>query len=164
MILLSGLPGTGKSTFAAWLAEQRGYFLIETDREPGWYAHLAVSDADGAAATVASIRACGDDVVVEWGFLPKYLDSVRLLRDAGVEAWWFSGDEAATRDAFIRRTGGTESVMRVYEAQLDRIRGATSAIEHFYGGRIIHSVTAGPNFMSPEEIADVMLRTSPHDH
>ena len=158
VLLVSGLPGAGKSTFASWLAGHRGYVAIDTDKQPEWFARLAVNDRTEAETTFELLRTMGEDVVVEWGFLPKALGSVRLLRDAGVEAWWFTGDLAATRASFQRRTGGTDVAMRMYEAQLSRIEAALPRIEEFYGERIVRTVAEGPTFERPESLASTILQ------
>ena len=48
--------------------------------------------------------------------------------------------------------------MALYAAQVGRIEAARSLIERFYGERVIHTVTEGPTYLPPENVADLILQ------
>ena len=99
------------------------------------------------------MRALGPDVIVEWGFKVALLGCVRYLRAAGLESWWFDGDEMAARQGYINRRGDSPEAMRAYQVQVDEIQAAWPQLERFYGDHIIRTVSAGPTYMIPNDIA-----------
>lgn len=85
VLILWGVPGTGKSTFAKYLVEERSYLHIDTD-------------LGGAGENkAAKARHYPQPVVIEYGmFTDAYgLALLGRLRDAGADVWWFDGDRAA---------------------------------------------------------------------
>jgi hypothetical protein len=158
LVLLSGRPGSGKTTFGRWLTQERGFIHVETDSEwSTWGPMLCVQDLQQALKTRNRARALGANVMVEWGFKVALLGSVRLLRTAGFDAWWFDGDEVAARQGYVRRRGGSAAVMAAYQLQVDEIGAARRELQHFYRDHLIESVSPGPTYMSPEDIEQIML-------
>ena len=96
LLILSGLPGAGKTTYACWL-ERRGWGRLSVDH----------SDQAPALATAWWRAVGGDDtqlyaiarsytgVVIEWGFSPARLSEVKAMIDSGYDAWYFDGDHQA---------------------------------------------------------------------
>ena len=73
-LLLSGIPGAGKSTYARWLSSEHGYVVIEQDAGDFQrfgllpllpHPHVAPLDV---SAFVGQLQKVGNPVVVEWGF------------------------------------------------------------------------------------------------
>jgi hypothetical protein len=158
LILLSGRPGSGKTSYGSWLAEQRGFVHIDTDfRWTEWGPLICVENLDQAVMTRNRTRALGPDVIIEWGFRPALLRCVRLLRSAGFDSWWLDGDEAGSRHGFMTREGDSEEVVAAYTAQVDAIEAARTKLEKFYGDHIINAVSAGPTYMPFEQVASIML-------
>lgn len=79
-LLVSGIPGAGKSTFARWLGVEYSFHHVDIDfdRYPD------------ASAWLKMPR-----VVVDWGFPPNCLPFVRDLVANGFSHWWFDGDRQA---------------------------------------------------------------------
>ena len=125
MLLISGQPGAGKSSFCRWLANQHGYVHVETDVEwAQWGPYLGASDLASARDARNQIRLLGPDVAFEWGFSPELLPRVKQLAMMGLERWWFRADELA------------------YQAQIARIEGNWSRIEAVYRDRILDVLDA----------------------
>ena len=161
LVLRSGRPGTGKSVYANWLKENRGFVHVETDADLDTLVQLAsIESLDGAIAIHNQVRAKGPDVIVEWGFKVAYFQCVRYLRNVGFDSWWFDGDEQAARQGYISRSGDSLQMMKAYQVQVDGIQEAWPKLERFYGDHIIRTVSAGPTYMSPNDIASVMFVNS----
>lgn len=152
LLLLSGLPGTGKSHYGKWLADEHGYVQWETEAHwDRWGALMADGPSIRTATSACNVvRALGADVVVEWGFVPADLPFVRVLGKVGLELWWFSGDEAAARQSWQTRPVPLDDI--VFDNQLDRIHDAWSKIEPVYRDNIIETVMPGPTYLSEMDI------------
>ena len=156
LILLSGRPGTGKTHFGQWLAQHRGFVWVEGDANPEWTSLLAVTTHDVASHTRDRATALGDQVVIEWGFPVRCLESVRLLRDAGFDAWWFDGEKKGARAGYIESHGDRDAAMVNYGAQTAAIDESLSVIWQFYGDHVVMTVTRDGR-LGPEQVAAVVL-------
>jgi hypothetical protein len=143
-IVIWGVPGTGKSTFARWLVENKGFTYAETDR--------------GAATAVQQVAARveqGQPVVWEYGMYvqPDTIETLRRLREFGAEPWWFDGDRDAAFQAW--RSENVKS-NRPYPDQLwCNVVGTINAnwhlVERFFGvDRILRTIEAGPFHVPPD--------------
>lgn len=158
LVLLSGRPGAGKTSYAEWLAAQRGFIHVDTDSEwATWGPLLCIRSAEAAIATANRARDLGPNVVIEWGFKMALLDCVRLLRDAGFDAWWLDGDEAAARQGYVMRRGDAPGVMAAYWTQVREIEAAWADLESFYGDHVIRTVTCVAAYAPHTSVASTML-------
>lgn len=158
LILLSGRPGTGKTAYGEWLVENLGYAHIDSDSLwDEWGSRLIVGTLDEAIATRNYARQLGEKVVIEWGFKVALLNSVRLLRTADFETWWFDGDESAARHGYMQRRGDSAPVMAAYQVQTSEINDAWPKLQKFYGDHIIRTVEQRPTYKTFDEIASIMF-------
>src|SRR4029077_6677540 len=87
LVLISGIPGTGKSCFANWLHENHGFV------------HLDV-DAQGQLPSTDWLLQ-QNRLVIDWGFpaneprLSTMIEIIQSWISVGVEHWWFDGDREA---------------------------------------------------------------------
>jgi hypothetical protein len=123
-VLLSGIPGSGKSSFGRWLQAAKGFIYLDIENgalesaglTPLW--NSMFSPQRSVTGFVSALGRMANPVVLDWGFPPLHLPIVESLTQAGVEVWWFDGDRGAARDSFLRR--GTVSV-ECLNIQMDAI-------------------------------------------
>ena len=120
LILLTGLPATGKSAYCDHLHGAFGFHTIKTDDHPEVIAEAVQSTAGFVARYCGTYRR----VVIEWGFLPSLLDFVLALKDQGAKLVWFQGDAALCRRHYLVSVSGDPIRMGVFETQVTRIERA----------------------------------------
>jgi hypothetical protein len=161
LILLSGVPATGKSTFGRWLECERGFDHV--DVENGGFDRLGLSLAWSAVCQlpppqvspfIAALRGLRRPIALDWGFPPPWLPLVRALHDAGVTAWWFDGDRQAARAVFIRRA--TVQV-EALDLQMRHIEAYQALFDDFYAGRVVQAIHPDGSFTPPERIFDTIF-------
>jgi gluconate kinase len=123
LLLLTGIPGTGKTSAGEYLAHHHGFAHLEAEVFAGsrsisnrqewetlWQEFLARADA---------LKKAGKSVVITWGFMPGVDDkTIRSLQAMGFTMVWFDGDRKAARREFLRRGTVPEQLLDV---QLKRI-------------------------------------------
>jgi hypothetical protein len=152
LLLITGIPGTGKTTLGNYLAEHHGFRHL--DFETGALARFWRFGERGFRARLAAAKRRTRNIVVTWGFVPdSQLDMVRAMRSLGFDWIWLDGDRAAARRAFIAR--GTVSV-QMLDAQMERIA------EHIdlatLRPRIVDPFDSAGRFRPLEEVAAELIR------
>ena len=123
-IVLSGIPGTGKSTYAGWLHETYDFVHRDVDYQ-GLPPDLVVRDQR--------------PVIVDWGFpanepcLTTCITLIRNWKTIGAKLWWFDGDREAALASFLKR--GTVPKQQ-WDYQMKGINDNWSKIEAEIDGRI----------------------------
>jgi hypothetical protein len=147
-ILITGIPATGKSTFARWLADEHGYVRCPSGEEPNPSTFFA--DVDRARDTSAN-------VVIDWGFPLSQIKEVRSLIASGIEPWWFDGDRGVALQVFLTRKGHPATKAE-WDAQLRNIEEHWDELAITFEGRIPDVVSPGPVQISHEERWALMER------
>ena len=162
-MVLWGVPGVGKSTFARWLKANKGYEHVDTDvvaargpsstLERSWFGVTS-----GQSTPEAFIKAAAEfprPVVVEYGLFadPAGVALLSRLEVLGARPLWFDGDRAAAKEAWRSENrvghrpfadGKWDEVVTVIDANWPLIQG-------FFGpDRIVRSIESGPAHVSPE--------------
>lgn len=156
-LLVSGLPGAGKSTFCHWLSQTHGYYHFDVDCETALgnpVARLLSDPRPGSLQDLVRQLSEGHErVAFDWGFPSELIVRVRVLRHLGADLWWFGGDEeAAIRSFEARRTVG----MATLAAQLRGIHQYWPRIEKLFQGRMLQAILPGPTYMPSEELFRAM--------
>jgi len=101
LFLLTGIPGTGKTTYGDDLAKLFGFAHYDIE-DPATGERL-ISDS---TSFIQELLRHGKDTVVTWGFNPVHQPSVSAvlqLKNSGFKLIWFDGNRPAALRAFIKR-------------------------------------------------------------
>lgn len=115
LFLLTGIPGTGKTTIGDWLSQEHGFLHINAEgllnADSSHY--LLIQYFDQALLS-------GRDVVISWGFWPGQDDpDIQKFRENGFKLVWFDGNRDAALREFLRR--GPFPPEAAFHAQIKRI-------------------------------------------
>jgi len=167
VLILWGVPGTGKSTYAKHLVKHHGYVHIDTDvggagESKAAKAWRAVLNGQGTSEDFVKIASYNPEpVVMEYGMFanPQGRELLRRLRDAGAEPWWFDGDRVAAfkvwqeenkkaRPTFVDPMW--HNVVRVIDENY-------AALKDFFGDNMVRTIEAGPTHVPPEDTFKTMF-------
>lgn len=153
VLILSGLPGSGKTYYAQWL-EGRGWLCLEgdkPDRGPMDHArHELVANLD-VPGFVDAAAVAGKPMVVEWGFPVRWLPQLRELLEAGFNCWWFDGNRQATLISWRGAQGKARD--HEWQTQVRDISECWPDIATAYGPeRILRTIGPGPFHLPPQQI------------
>jgi hypothetical protein len=109
-LLISGIPGSGKSIFGEWLAASKKFVHIDMEKDgldkrglrAAWELFWQGRDRTGFLEALERLSA---STMLDWGFPPSLLGVVSSLKAGGVDVWWFDGDRLAARALFEARSG-----------------------------------------------------------
>ncbi len=155
ILLISGVPVSGKSYFGQWLERTASFihFDVEEDGRLGCRGLKPLWDRCFTHGTVRplvkALRGLASPVVLDWGFPPECLSVVAMLKSEGLSIWWFNADHAAARRAFIKR-GGVP--LGCFDQQITKIKCAWPNIEALSELQIITTLGPDDKRLSPEEI------------
>lgn len=153
IILISGLPASGKSSYCRWLHAARDYVHVDLDQD---LRRGAVS----LPSMLDSLRRSAFSAAIDWGFHPHAdFQAARCLTREIDGFWWFDGDREAARQRFCERRdrGEHPATLDDFERQLDQINSNWTEIENLFRGRIIRSILPGPRNIAPEVIFAQMV-------
>ena len=168
VLILWGVPGTGKSTFAKYLVENHGYAHIDTDAG-------GAGDSRAAKAWQAVLNGTGtpeefvklarydpQPVVMEYGLFAndQGIGLLGRLRKAGAEAWWFDGDRKAAFRAWQDENAKArpDFVDPMWHNVVAVIDANYASLEAFFGTKMVRTIEAGPVHSAPEETFNAMFR------
>ena len=156
LLLLSGIPASGKSTYGQWLADNKGFLFLDAENEgsldgvglrPLWNSMFS----PGAAVVpfVQALRQLGQPIALDWGFPPACLPVIEALKHAGFEIWWFDGDRAAARQSFITRN---TVPIGCFDLQIQNIDKYWRDIKRVFGDHVIETIAAGSSYLDHRQI------------
>jgi hypothetical protein len=153
LVLLAGIPATGKSTFGAWLSKEKRFKHEDLEQHQN---HLDWLERKSPVRFIDELRAGRPDFILNWGFPPNdhYFAKVRDLVDAGMTPWWFDGDRGAALDSFIER----DTVSReAWDAQLAQVETRWTDIEDIFGANRIDVIDSDGAYLPCPAIYEVMF-------
>jgi hypothetical protein len=149
IVLLAGIPATGKSFFGHWLAENRHFVHLDIENSDRLQELSTAVRQNGVATFVDKLGQLGQRVVLDWGFPPRLLYFVKEMKECGVRLWWFDGDHDRAREEFIKR--GTV-LLPNFERQMHQIGLHWNEIREVFQPNILQVLDSEGHRMTPEEI------------
>jgi hypothetical protein len=153
IVLLCGIPGSGKTTYSRWLAQQKAFDHLDFDEL------LSGTGTPTQLKLIGLLKTSPRDfvhklsrrapTVIDWGFSLASIALIRELQQRGISVWWFDGDREAALQSFIAR--GTVS-LEAFRNQMGAIEKGWNQIKAVIGNRVINAVAAGPTHLAPEKI------------
>ena len=106
LILITGIPGTGKTTYGKEFEKRFGYVHLDLENSS-----LLRELSSGPAEFIEALVKRRKDIVVTWGFLPdeRQTSIVEQFKARGFKLVWFDGNRPAALKAFIRRDTVSEN-------------------------------------------------------
>jgi hypothetical protein len=149
VILLSGIPATGKSTFARYLAQKYSFAHYDLECYPRGWPVPELRDTWEASRSdfVAQVRKHHDRIALDWGFPVHCLSWVKELLADGVRLIWFDGDIARARQEFVKRGG---IAVTNFEAQVAAIQNA--GYPDVLKCLVVSALSGSGGFLNPREI------------
>jgi hypothetical protein len=140
-LLVTGVPCTGKTTFARWLATEQDFVSCHVDHD-----QRALQDAATAASSDRR-------VILDWGIPVGALDFARqFIQQFGFQAWWFDGDVDTAKQVFVGRPNHPASLTD-WDIYMTGLRTHASEYAALYNDRLIRALEPGPRWtMTDEEI------------
>jgi adenylate kinase family enzyme len=153
LLLLTGIPGTGKTTMGCYLKDRYGFMHWDFEHSSNWPSQVKSAQLRSPDDFVRSLRAFGDLHTITWGFMPVVSDPyIHRLKQLGAEMIWFDGNRKAAREAFNRRGTVPENLL---DLQLERIN--QDDIITKFNPRIVDTFDRNGNFLSKEAIARMLI-------
>lgn len=157
IILLSGIPATGKSTYGRWLEKNKGFIHLDVENETrGLKKNLASGffSSTSSIPHLEELKKLGAPVLLDWGFPPENLSFVQKLKQEGVTLWWFNGDHDAARRAFIARN---TVAVECLDIQMPKIVRCWDQIKQVFHPNILEVLKSNDRRMNYDQIFDEMF-------
>lgn len=142
--LITGIPGTGKTTFGDKFATDFGFVHYDLEDQQ------TLNRLTTFTQFISELLSLKKSAVITWGFNPEdppSLELIRQLRNAGFKMIWFAGNRSAALQAFRER--GTVSEQTLV-AQMERIE--RSKIVERLKPTIINPMDENGRFKSPGDL------------
>jgi len=107
LLLLSGIPAAGKSSFGRYLAREHAFAHYDLECHPrGWPRPDLKGVWDSSRTNfVARLNEFHERIALDWGFPPTAMPWVHELIATGVRLVWFGADVEKARRLFLQRGG-----------------------------------------------------------
>lgn len=156
IILLSGIPATGKSHFANYLKSKRGFTHYDMEAHQSEWPRPDLKDlwdTDRAAFVKATLKR-HKRVVLDWGFPVSCISRVKELQEQGVKLIWFDGDITCARTVFVKR-GGKGNVA-TFDTQIRAIQQADYP-RNLNNCLVVRALSASGLFLEDDRIESIVF-------
>lgn len=169
VLLICGMPASGKTTFGNWLRDTRGWLhldleladcLTANNLPSFWSRRIWELDPPGLQSFIRHLRTLDRSTVMTWGFHIDCLPLIQTMADAGVVPWWFEVDRLAARQQFSARQliirDGLPQTGTPDPAAFDRQFGVLAAhwaeLTPIFADRVVRTLAPDRVYLTPEMI------------
>ncbi|HZM63642.1 MAG TPA: hypothetical protein VFB59_00760 [Candidatus Saccharimonadales bacterium] len=151
--LISGVPGSGKSTVANFIEKEHGFYHIDFESE-GFRPKYEFSQNPEMLTDLAA----KEKIVISWGFGP-FIDkpSIKRIIQEGFTFTWLDGDRVASFKYFMDREQNDPIMEYLYYGQMQMIV-ATDIVEQLKP-RIVNPFTDSTFRPVAEIVAEILSVT-----
>lgn len=153
VLVISGIPGAGKTTYTRWL-EERGWGCLRMDDRDQDDRLVRAIYEENDGPLLETVQTHGAGFVVEWGFHVTQLAQVGSMIRRGYNAWYFDGDATAALASWKQQHKLLPS--GVFQGQLDLLKAHMDEIRELYHSKFIATVTPGPTHPPCEKIHQLL--------
>lgn len=157
LLLLTGIPATGKTEMGNYLSEHHGFKHLDFETPSALMTYLGGSKAT-FRHQVEDLKLQSRDVVVSWGFIPDVqLEYVLLFRDLGFRWIWFDGNRALALEEYLRE-GRPRAA---WDVQLGKIERFVDPVMDDLGPETVNAFNEAGERRERAQIAAQLLGRSP---
>jgi len=150
ILLISGIPGTGKTSIGNYLEEQYSFRHLDMEKI---IPSLGSSYWPFLRNAISKAKKLNQEIAITWGFVPGEDDEKILkLKEIGVKMIWFDGNREAARKAFLDRGTVSEDL---FNSQIDKIENAD--IISTFRPIVFNTFKDDSSFLTKNEIASKLL-------
>jgi hypothetical protein len=166
LLLISGVPCTGKTLLGSYLADEHGYIHIDAERNNGadfdrtgihreWDEFLHTGRGNIFVDAAVSL---GKPMILNWGMPMNFLPIVPALQAAGMGAWWLRADRALARIAFTEREKRKPERERIpggcFDAQMDEIEKHWPQVQEVFQKHMVQGLSSDGSQRPAAELWD----------
>lgn len=157
-ILISGVPGTGKTILGNYLAQQKGFFHLNMEEDGFRPVRKLETDSQAFINDVSK----HEKIVITWGFGP-FMDRplIEQLQQKGFQMFWLDGDRIASFRAYMHREKHNDRSEYNYYGQMREIV-ATEVATRLQATQL-NPFDQNGEFRPVESIAEELLRAGGSD-
>jgi hypothetical protein len=169
VLLICGLPASGKTAFGNWLRDTCGFLHIDLERSDClaanelprfWARRIWELDPPAVHAFIHHLLTLDRPTVMTWGFSVDCLPLVQAMASAGAVPWWFEADRLAARRSFASR----QTIIRdglpqpgvpdpaAFDRQFGALAAHWEAIAPIFDTRVLRTLAPDGVYLPPETI------------
>jgi hypothetical protein len=123
---LLAVPATGKSSYGRWLEENHGFIHVDVENsQPEAKDELRSLVWADPNQLIQHLKTLRSNVILDQGFVPhpETIEHLKVLKEQGVDLWWFNADRVVARQAFAERNESLEPQNQISLEAFDRQMG-----------------------------------------
>ncbi len=148
-LFVSGIPSSGKTTFANWLRDEFGFMHIDFELLSNDFQQFLRQHQFNLHWLFGEMSRFSPCVVASWGFPIQNFPIVQTLSGSDVRLIWFDGDRDAACKDWMRKTGRPDHQFR---AQVAAIDSRIAEIRSLFGNGWIDVIAPDGSRLSFSEI------------
>lgn len=155
ILLLTGIPGVGKTHIGDYLRDKYGFIHLDIEDHACWphYIPQINNSASSAGNTMESVKQQGKDTVITWGFWPTANDNhIYEFINNGAQMFWLDGNRKVAKKFWRKRHPYEDEVQ--FDNQIKRIDETN--VDRFAHTKL-NPIGLDETHLSEEEIAEKLL-------